>query len=93
MQIVNALLEVTSHSEFDISSMTFNFWHHLKRNLTGRYFFETLLVLLEKQPIQYLQIVGIRIHRVDLRCRLKLKEIEECNYSVLRLKFLCLWYV
>ncbi|VAH04317.1 unnamed protein product [Triticum turgidum subsp. durum] len=36
MQIVNALLEVTSHSEFDISSMTFNFWHHLKRNLTGR---------------------------------------------------------
>jgi transportin-3 len=36
MQIVSALLEVTSHSEFDISSMTFNFWHHLKRNLIGR---------------------------------------------------------
>uniref|UniRef100_A0A0D3HEQ9 Importin N-terminal domain-containing protein n=1 Tax=Oryza barthii TaxID=65489 RepID=A0A0D3HEQ9_9ORYZ len=36
MQIVNALLEVTSHSEFDISSMTFNFWHHLMRNLTDR---------------------------------------------------------
>uniref|UniRef100_A0A0D9XKL7 Exportin-1/Importin-beta-like domain-containing protein n=1 Tax=Leersia perrieri TaxID=77586 RepID=A0A0D9XKL7_9ORYZ len=34
MQIVNALLEVTSHPEFDISSMTFNFWHHLMRNLT-----------------------------------------------------------
>ncbi len=39
MQIVNALLEVTSHSEFDISSMTFNFWHHLMRNLTDRYHF------------------------------------------------------
>ncbi|KAL5224275.1 hypothetical protein ABZP36_010914 [Zizania latifolia] len=36
MQIVNALLEVTSHPEFDISSMTFNFWHHLTLNLTDR---------------------------------------------------------
>ncbi|XP_062200572.1 transportin MOS14-like isoform X2 [Phragmites australis] len=36
MQIVNALLEVTSHLEFDISSMTFNFWHRLRRNLTRR---------------------------------------------------------
>ncbi|KAK3157782.1 hypothetical protein QOZ80_2AG0127920 [Eleusine coracana subsp. coracana] len=36
MQIVNALLEVTSHPEFDISSMTFNFWHRLRRNLTRR---------------------------------------------------------
>jgi transportin-3 len=36
VQIVNALLEVTSHQEFDICSMTFNFWHHLKRNLIRR---------------------------------------------------------
>ncbi|KAL6641081.1 hypothetical protein ACP70R_019262 [Stipagrostis hirtigluma subsp. patula] len=36
MQIVSALLEVTSHPEFDISSMTFNFWHRLMRNLTRR---------------------------------------------------------
>nr|CAB3494419.1 unnamed protein product [Digitaria exilis] len=36
IQIVNALLEVTSHMEFDISSMTFNFWHRLKRNLIKR---------------------------------------------------------
>nr|CAB3499380.1 unnamed protein product [Digitaria exilis] len=36
IQIVNTLLEVTSHLEFDISSMTFNFWHRLKRNLIKR---------------------------------------------------------
>ncbi|CAN6310792.1 unnamed protein product [Urochloa humidicola] len=36
IQIVNALLEVTSHLEFDIYSMTFNFWHRLKRNLIRR---------------------------------------------------------
>ncbi|ONM05791.1 Transportin MOS14 [Zea mays] len=36
IQIVNALLEVTSLLEFDISSMTFNFWHRLKRNLIKR---------------------------------------------------------
>lgn len=36
IQIVNTLLEVTSHQEFDISSMTFNFWHRLKRNLIKR---------------------------------------------------------
>ncbi|EPS74265.1 hypothetical protein M569_00490, partial [Genlisea aurea] len=28
--IVQALLEVTSHPEFDIASMTFNFWHSLQ---------------------------------------------------------------
>ncbi|OEL21061.1 Transportin MOS14 [Dichanthelium oligosanthes] len=36
IQIVIALLEVTSHLEFDIYSMTFNFWHRLKRNLIRR---------------------------------------------------------
>ncbi|XP_008644787.1 transportin MOS14 isoform X3 [Zea mays] len=36
IQIVNALLEVTSLLEFAISSMTFNFWHCLKRNLIRR---------------------------------------------------------
>ncbi|KAG2537503.1 transportin MOS14-like [Panicum virgatum] len=36
IQIVNALLDVTSHQEFDICSMTFNFWHRLKRNLIRR---------------------------------------------------------
>ncbi|KAK1306879.1 hypothetical protein QJS10_CPA10g01680 [Acorus calamus] len=34
MLIVQALLEVTSHPDYDISSMTFNFWHSLQINLT-----------------------------------------------------------
>ncbi|KGN63628.1 transportin MOS14 [Cucumis sativus] len=36
MLIVHALLEVTSHPEYDIASMTFNFWHSLQLNLTKR---------------------------------------------------------
>nr|CAD1836172.1 unnamed protein product [Ananas comosus var. bracteatus] len=36
MLIVQALLEVASHPEFDISSMTYNFWHSLQDNLTRR---------------------------------------------------------
>lgn len=39
MLIVHALLEVTSHPEFDIASMTFNFWHNLQMILTDRDFF------------------------------------------------------
>ena len=38
MLIVHALLEVTSHPEYDIASMTFNFWHSLQLNLTKRLF-------------------------------------------------------
>ncbi|XXG68407.1 hypothetical protein AAC387_Pa06g1499 [Persea americana] len=36
MLIVQALLEVASHPEYDISSMTYNFWHNLQLTLTGR---------------------------------------------------------
>ncbi|XP_075075681.1 transportin MOS14 isoform X2 [Nicotiana tabacum] len=36
MLIVHALLEVASHPEFDIASMTFNFWHNLQMILTER---------------------------------------------------------
>ncbi|GAB2240674.1 hypothetical protein Droror1_Dr00021192 [Drosera rotundifolia] len=36
MMIVHALLEVASHQEFDIASMTFNFWHSLQIYLTER---------------------------------------------------------
>ncbi|KAG9439130.1 hypothetical protein H6P81_019295 [Aristolochia fimbriata] len=36
MMIVHALLEVASHPEFDIASMTFYFWHSLQVNLTRR---------------------------------------------------------
>uniref|UniRef100_A0A803M1F3 Exportin-1/Importin-beta-like domain-containing protein n=1 Tax=Chenopodium quinoa TaxID=63459 RepID=A0A803M1F3_CHEQI len=36
MMIVQALLEVASHSEFDIASMTFNFWHNLQVYLIER---------------------------------------------------------
>ncbi|KAL8529708.1 hypothetical protein ACS0TY_006957 [Phlomoides rotata] len=36
MLIVQALLEVTSHPEFDIASMTFNFWHNLQIILIER---------------------------------------------------------
>ncbi|XP_050223263.1 transportin MOS14 isoform X2 [Mercurialis annua] len=36
MVIVNALLEVASHPEYDIASMTFNFWHSLQVILTKR---------------------------------------------------------
>ncbi|KAL3528279.1 hypothetical protein ACH5RR_007601 [Cinchona calisaya] len=39
MLIVHALLEVASHPEFDIASMTFNFWHNLQMILTDRDFF------------------------------------------------------
>lgn len=35
--IVHALLEVTSHPEYDIASMTFNFWHNLQISLIERY--------------------------------------------------------
>ncbi|GKU88767.1 hypothetical protein SLEP1_g2993 [Rubroshorea leprosula] len=36
MLIVCALLEVASHPEYDIASMTFNFWHSLQVILTKR---------------------------------------------------------
>ncbi|GFP79961.1 transportin-3 [Phtheirospermum japonicum] len=36
MMIVQALLEVASHPEFDIASMTFNFWHSLQIILVER---------------------------------------------------------
>ncbi|GAB2240753.1 hypothetical protein Droror1_Dr00021271 [Drosera rotundifolia] len=36
MMIVHALLEVASHQEFYIASMTFNFWHSLQIYLTER---------------------------------------------------------
>ncbi|KAJ4851378.1 Transportin mos14 [Turnera subulata] len=36
MMIVNSLLEVASHPEYDIASMTFNFWHSLQVVLTRR---------------------------------------------------------
>ena len=36
MMIVNALLEVASLLEYDITSMTFNFWHSLQVILTKR---------------------------------------------------------
>ncbi|CAN6578266.1 unnamed protein product [Malus baccata var. baccata] len=36
MLIVHALLEVASHPEYYIASMTFNFWHSLQVNLTRR---------------------------------------------------------
>ncbi|XP_038687889.1 transportin MOS14-like isoform X2 [Tripterygium wilfordii] len=36
MLIVQALLEVASHPEYDIASMTFNFWHNLQAILTRR---------------------------------------------------------
>lgn len=36
MMIVDALVGVTSHPEYDISSMTFNFWHSLQTTLTNR---------------------------------------------------------
>lgn len=37
MLIVQALLEVAAHPDYDISSMTYNFWHHLQVNLTRRW--------------------------------------------------------
>ncbi|XP_057514793.1 transportin MOS14-like isoform X2 [Actinidia eriantha] len=36
MLIVHALLEVASHPEYDIASMTFNFWHNLQIHLIER---------------------------------------------------------
>ncbi|XP_010546049.1 PREDICTED: transportin MOS14 isoform X2 [Tarenaya hassleriana] len=36
MVIVHALIEVTSHPEYDIASMTFNFWHSLQLTLMKR---------------------------------------------------------
>ncbi|THU56155.1 hypothetical protein C4D60_Mb11t14270 [Musa balbisiana] len=36
MLIIQALLEVASHPEYDISSMTYNFWHNLQTILTRR---------------------------------------------------------
>jgi transportin-3 len=42
MVIVHALLEVTAHPEFDIASMTFNFWHSLQLMLTKRESYSSL---------------------------------------------------
>ena len=39
MMIVEFLVEVTSHPEFDIASMTFNFWHSLQIILTNREYY------------------------------------------------------
>ncbi|KAF5195980.1 Transportin mos14 [Thalictrum thalictroides] len=36
MMIVQALIDVASHPEYDIASMTFNFWHNLQVYLTER---------------------------------------------------------
>ncbi|XP_020519422.1 transportin MOS14 isoform X2 [Amborella trichopoda] len=36
MMIVNVLLEVASHPDYDITSMTFNFWRSLQDNLTRK---------------------------------------------------------
>ncbi|KAK6924921.1 hypothetical protein RJ641_009247, partial [Dillenia turbinata] len=36
MLLVHALLDLTSHPDFDIASMTFNFWHSLQVKLIGR---------------------------------------------------------
>ncbi|KAJ4972453.1 hypothetical protein NE237_005627 [Protea cynaroides] len=36
MLIVQALVDVASHLEYNIASMTFNFWHNLQVNLTER---------------------------------------------------------
>lgn len=41
MMIVEALVEVTSHPEFDIASMTFNFWHSLQTILTKREYYRS----------------------------------------------------
>ncbi|KAH9299652.1 hypothetical protein KI387_031334, partial [Taxus chinensis] len=39
MMIVNAILEVTSHPDYDIAAMTFNFWHSLQLILTRREYY------------------------------------------------------
>lgn len=49
MLMVHALLEVASHPEYDIASMTFNFWHNLQLNLTER---ETYLSLGNEAAIE-----------------------------------------
>lgn len=41
MMIVEALVEVTSHPEYDIASMTFNFWHGLQTILTKREYYRS----------------------------------------------------
>lgn len=73
MLIVQALLEVVSHPEFDISSMTYNFWHSLQDNLTRRYYdLMASLMLIEfyslKRSMLFhgLCIPGILICHTDL---------------------------
>ncbi|KAH9301503.1 hypothetical protein KI387_013086 [Taxus chinensis] len=39
MLIIEALVEVTSHPEYDIAAMTFNFWHSLQTVLTKREYY------------------------------------------------------
>uniref|UniRef100_A0A9I9ELF9 Uncharacterized protein n=1 Tax=Cucumis melo TaxID=3656 RepID=A0A9I9ELF9_CUCME len=55
MLIVHALLEVTSDPEYDIASITFNFWHSLQLNLTKRLFIlsplESTMILLDHNHI------------------------------------------
>nr|GFB05925.1 transportin MOS14 isoform X2 [Tanacetum cinerariifolium] len=42
MLIVHALLEVAAHPEYDIASMTFNFWHNLQICLIERELYVSL---------------------------------------------------
>eukprot|EP01018_Ginkgo_biloba_P004333 Gb_28911 [translate_table: standard] len=41
MMIVEAIVEVTSHPDYDIAAMTFNFWHSLQLILTRREYYMT----------------------------------------------------
>eukprot|EP00252_Welwitschia_mirabilis_P009642 TRINITY_DN22310_c0_g2_i1.p1 TRINITY_DN22310_c0_g2~~TRINITY_DN22310_c0_g2_i1.p1 ORF type:complete len:705 (-),score=141.34 TRINITY_DN22310_c0_g2_i1:336-2345(-) len=41
MMIVGVLVEVTSHPDFDICAMTFNFWHSLQNILTKRKYYSS----------------------------------------------------
>lgn len=100
MSIVHALLEVASHPEYDIASMTYNFWHSLQVNLTKRYICYIKLFNLplcycgwNRNTFMTCAFPGIPIFHLKKIHPLNLREIEGCTFSVQHMSHLFLWWV
>lgn len=84
MLIVHALLEVTSHPEYDIASMTFNFWHNLQICLIERYALQVPVPVFFTLNLEYNRYnpAGILMHFLELKIWLKRRETAGCIFSV-----------
>jgi hypothetical protein len=98
MIIVNALLEVASHPEYDIASMTFNFWHNLQHILTKRwihmeFYFISCILFYRKSEYNDSNLPGIPILHLAMKYPLKLREVGGCKFFTQPMSPLCPWWV